>query len=142
LEALAELMAVAPLGRRYGTTRASAQSSLETAIRPSPGAPPVGMAWVIRTRILNQGAYLRLLLVDQGHQGHGLGGRLLQAAEEHARETSNHFYFLVTADNVGARRFYERHGYRKVGDLPDLVHPGIDETLYHKTLRGHDERGL
>jgi ribosomal protein S18 acetylase RimI-like enzyme len=48
---------------------------------------------------------------------------------------------LVTSDNVRARRFYERHGYRKVGELPELVHPGIDEALYHKALRGHDERG-
>ena len=46
----------------------------------------------------------------------------------------------ATTDNVGARRFYERHGYRHVGDLPGLARPGIDEALYWKTLRPHDER--
>jgi ribosomal protein S18 acetylase RimI-like enzyme len=150
LDALAELMTAAPLVRRYGTTHAAARSSLESAIgagdllltcRPSAKAPPIGLAWVIRTRILNQGAYLRLLLVDEEHRGHGVGRRLLRVAEERAREACNHLYFLVTSDNVRARRFYERHGYRKVGELPELVHPGIDEALYHKALRGHDERG-
>jgi RimJ/RimL family protein N-acetyltransferase len=53
---------------------------------------------------------------------------------------ANHLYLLATTDNLGARRFYERHGYRHVGDLPDLVWPGLDEALYHKPLRSEGDR--
>jgi ribosomal protein S18 acetylase RimI-like enzyme len=64
----------------------------------------------------------------------------MTAAELHARRTSNHLYLLVTTDNLRARAFYERHGYRHVGDLPGLVWPDLDEALYHKALRGFEER--
>src|SRR5262249_45065623 len=104
------------------------------------GEQAVGLAWVIPTRILNGGAYLRLLLVAEAWSGRGLGGRLLAEVEDRARAFSNHLYFLVTADNVGARRFYERHGCRLVGSLPGLVRPDLDEILYYKELRSHAER--
>ena len=52
----------------------------------------------------------------------------------------NHLYLLATTDNFAARRFYERHGYRHVGDLPGLVVPDLDEALYHKALRAPGER--
>lgn len=57
-----------------------------------------------------------------------------------AREYANHLYLLVTTDNTAARRFYERHAYRHVGDLPGLVWPDLDEALYHKRLRLHPDR--
>lgn len=148
-EALADLMAESPLWQRYGGARLSALHTLRVALlegdvllvcRPAPDVPPVGLAWLIRTRILNFGAYLRLLLVGESYLGRGLGERLLRAAEARLSDGSNHLYLLVTRDNSGARRFYERHGYRHVGDLPELVLPGIDEALYHKALRSHAER--
>jgi ribosomal protein S18 acetylase RimI-like enzyme len=43
--------------------------------------------------------------------------------------------FLVTKSNRRARAFYERHGYKHVGDLPGFVRPTIDETLYLKSWR-------
>ena len=89
-------------------------------------------------RILNGAAYLRLLLVVATGQGDGT--RLLLAAEDAARQVSNHLYLLATTDNVRARRFYERHGYRHVGDLPGLVMPDLDEALYHKELRPQGDR--
>jgi ribosomal protein S18 acetylase RimI-like enzyme len=89
-------------------------------------------------RVLNGAAYLRLLLVAE--PGHGLGERLLAAAEAAARERANHLYLLATTDNAAARRFYERRGYRHIGDLPGLVRVDLDEALYHKALRAHAER--
>ena len=72
--------------------------------------------------------------------GHGDGTRLLAAVEDAARLRGNHLYLLATTDNVAARRFYERHGYRHVGDLPGLVLPDLDEALYHKPLRPPGDR--
>lgn len=149
LPGLADLMAQAPLGRRYGLTRAAATAALERAFAASDllllaRAPmegqAVGLAWVIATRAFAGAAYLRLLLVDEAHHGRGIGGWLLERSEEEARAWANHLYLLATTDNAPARRFYERRGYRYVGDLPELARPGVDEALYHKPLRPHGQR--
>jgi GNAT superfamily N-acetyltransferase len=139
LPALAGLMAESDLLRRYAVTYASALASLSDALEngdlvlAAHGATLDGFAWLsFAPRILNGAAYLRLLLVAQ--PGHGTGSRLLAAAEDVARPRAKHMYLLATVDNVGGRRFYVRHGYRYVGDLPGLVVPGVDEALYHKPL--------
>jgi hypothetical protein len=41
----------------------------------------------------------------------------------------------VSDFNVDAHRFYEKHGYVKVGALPKLVRPDVDELIYWKRLR-------
>lgn len=148
LHALADLMAASRLLHRYGGTRAAALASLERgraagdlllAGRSAEGTA-VALAWVIPSRILTGAAYLKLLLVAEGDQDAGLGARLLAVAEARAREGANHLALLVTTDNLEARRFYERHGYRHVGDLPGFAAPGLDEALYVKTLRPHGQR--
>ncbi|MCP3988356.1 MAG: GNAT family N-acetyltransferase [Actinomycetia bacterium] len=56
------------------------------------------------------------LLLDNLHvapktRSSGVGSRLLTAVFERARSTtSNRLYLWVLEDNVGARRFYRRHG--------------------------------
>jgi GNAT superfamily N-acetyltransferase len=142
-------MADSPLLARYRVTYGAALASLEDAhtagdallVAHVPDAASTGIvliagfAWVaFAPRVLGGAAYLRLLLVAGGRQGHGLGARLLEAAEQVATERANHLYLLATTDNHGARRFYVRHGYRHVGDLPGLVWPDLDEALYHKPL--------
>jgi ribosomal protein S18 acetylase RimI-like enzyme len=157
LPALAELMAASPLLQRYGTSRTRARQALERAQRAGdrmlvarpratrrptravPG-PLAGFAWVVESRILTGTAYLRLLLVAEPWRRTGLGARLLGAAEADAARRANHMVLLVTTDNAGARRFYESHGYRHVGDLPAHAVPGLDEALYEKALRPHGRR--
>ncbi|HZC75903.1 MAG TPA: GNAT family N-acetyltransferase [Gaiellaceae bacterium] len=60
-------------------------------------------------------AYLDYLAVQAQHRGQGIGGRLLQAVEQWARE---HGAELISTDtnlrsNLGAVEFYEKHGYDK-----------------------------
>jgi GNAT superfamily N-acetyltransferase len=100
----------------------------------------MGMAWVLPSRILTGAAYLRLLLVAEERQRAGAGAALLAAAEARVRRIANHLILLATTDNAGARRFYARHGYRHVGNLPGLARPRLDEALYWKALRSHGER--
>ncbi len=143
LAPLADLMAASPLLQRYGTSRATAIAALGAGHRAGDlilvgrhrGRPPSGFAWVIPSRILTGAAYLRLLLVHGERQRTGLGSRLLVEAEAGARRWANHLVLLVTTDNADARRFYERHGYRHVGDLPGFAVPALDEALYQKALR-------
>jgi GNAT superfamily N-acetyltransferase len=145
LPRLAELMARSTLLARYRVSGDGALASLREAQQAgdvllagrAAEAAISGFAWlVLAPRVLGGAAYVRLLLVEEAAQGSGLGSRLLEAAEAIARQDgrTKHLYLLVTVDNHGARRFYARHGYRHVGDLPGLVWPDLDEALYHKAL--------
>jgi GNAT superfamily N-acetyltransferase len=142
---LARWMADSPLLSRYRVTLAGARKALSAAVGAgdlilcSRSREVEGFAWLsFAPRVLNGAAYLRLLLVAA--PGRGVGAQLLAAAEAAVRPHANHLYLLATTDNIDARRFYERHGYRHVGDLPGLVWPDLDEAFYHKPLRGFAER--
>ena len=115
----------------------SAINASDTPLVHSDGSRIDGMAWLtFAPRVLNGAAYLRLLLVADGRRGAGVGAQLLSEVERRAiKQHANHMYLLATSDNHAARRFYERHGYRCVGELPGLVWPDLDEVLYHKPLR-------
>ena len=149
LPELARLMADSPLLQRYAVTYDGALAALQGALqagdvllagRLDSEQPVRGLAWLVfAPRVLNHAAYLRLLVVADSAQGQGLGAHLLQAVEELAHERANHLYLLVTSDNLRARRFYAAAGYQYVGHLAELVRPGIDEALYHKRLRPHDQ---
>ena len=143
LTELASLMAGSHLLQRYRVTESSALQSLVLALKEGDvvlvhrdSSAITGFAWLtFAPRVLNHAAYLRLLLVAEGRRDAGVGARLLAEVEQIARERANHLYLLATSDNAGARRFYERHAYRYVGELPGLVWPDLDEALYHKPLR-------
>jgi ribosomal protein S18 acetylase RimI-like enzyme len=141
--AIADLMAASPLLKRYRVTRAGALRSANDGLRARDllfvavdAGAVVGLAWMIVSRSLDHSAYLRLLLVSEGHQSRGLGAALLARAEREVRASgARHLVLLVTRTNRRARSFYERHGYSRVGDLPGFARPGIAESLYVKSWR-------
>ena len=141
--AIADLMAASPLLKRYRVTRAGASRNLGEALRARDlllvamdAGAAVGLAWVIVSRALDRSAYLRLLLVSEADQSHGLGAALLTRAEREVRASgARHLVLLVTRTNRRARSFYQRRGYTRVGDLPGFARTGIDESLYVKTWR-------
>jgi GNAT superfamily N-acetyltransferase len=148
LPAIAALVDGAALMRRYGRDGAATAAALEAGLAAGDIAllacqegDLLGLAWVVPTRALGNVAYLRLLLVADAHQTSGIGSALLRAAEDAAaRAGARALILLVTTDNAGARRFYERAGYRHVGDLPGWARPGLDEALYEKRLRAGIDR--
>jgi GNAT superfamily N-acetyltransferase len=145
LVGLVELMSRSPLLRRYGVTSPRARASLTEALKQRDlvlvaleAGETLGLAWVITTRALDRAAYLRLLLVAEGEQSHGVGGALLAEAELRARASGcRHLVLLVTTTNRRARAFYARQGYEHVGNLPGFVHPAIGESLYVKSWPRH-----
>jgi GNAT superfamily N-acetyltransferase len=81
------------------------------------------------------GGYLRLIAVLDGEQGRGTGAALLAAYEAAVARSSAHGFLLVSDFNAPAQRFYERHGWTRVGAIPRLVLPDVDELVYWKRLR-------
>jgi ribosomal protein S18 acetylase RimI-like enzyme len=63
------------------------------------------------------------------HRGRGLGTRLLALAEEQARARGlDRLSLIVFEANEGARRLYERHGYRETARARIVPHPLIHHT--------------
>lgn len=101
-----------------------------------PGSAPLrGFARFQRSGTLGAGGYLQLIAVAPGHEGDGLGSALLAGVEAAVAPHSPNLFLLTAEFNQGAQRFYQRHGYHRVGALPALARPDIVELLYWKRVR-------
>jgi ribosomal-protein-alanine N-acetyltransferase len=93
---------------------------------------------VVGFLILNMGGalagYIQTVCVAQEKRGQGIGARLMAFAEERIFRDSPNVFLCVSSFNAGARRLYERLGYRVVGELADYLVAGHSETLMRKTL--------
>jgi ribosomal protein S18 acetylase RimI-like enzyme len=77
--------------------------------------------------------YIAVIAVVADLRGRGIGAKLLEFAEGHF-SNSRHVYLCVSSFNSRARQFYERHGYVRVGELPDFIANGHSELLMQKRL--------
>lgn len=71
-----------------------------------------------------------------GHTGSGIGAQLMDWAIKVARDGGHDAILLsVYAENFGAQRFYQRHGFAKIADITFRVGEHIDpEFLYELKL--------
>jgi len=93
----------------------------------------VGAA-IIHTNWL-RGPYLQFLALLPEAQGRALGSTFLQWMEHEARASGErNLWVAVSEINTGATRFYERHGFSRIADLPDLAYDGRTEFLLRKRL--------
>lgn len=76
--------------------------------------------------------YVKYLWVTKARRGSGYGARLLDAAEHIARQRGCTGVWLHTL-SFQAPSFYERQGYEKFGELPDLP-KGHKRLFYRKML--------
>ena len=76
--------------------------------------------------------HLDLLWIKEELRGHGYGHRLLLAIEEEAKRRGVKSIFLDTF-SFQAPHFYEQHGYRLFGDLPDFP-AGHHRYFFTKSL--------
>ena len=141
IKTLSEKLAALPLMQRYRRSATALASDWERAAGQGDsllvfeeGGAPIGIAWFQVRGTLGLGGYLRLLAVSAEGQGRQVGRRLLEAYEETVARASRHTFLLVSDFNREAQRFYEKHGYRQVGRLPEAVLPGVDELIYWKCL--------
>lgn len=141
LTALAEAVAPQPLLSRYGVTAQGLARDLTAAIdRGEPvlvadeGAGAIGFAWFLYSGTFAAGGYLKLIALLPGQNNRGAGGALLDAVEREIATRARNVFLLVSHWNDGARRFYQRRGYREVGTLPAFVCADTDEIICWKRL--------
>lgn len=142
IPALSRALAGVPLMIRYGRAPEALARAISAAhargerllVAAEDGAIR-GVAWFLTQGTLALGGYLRLIAMLPGAEGKGAGAALLAAFEAETAKESRHAFLLVSDFNEGAQRFYERHGYARVGALPALVLADVAEVLYWKRLR-------
>jgi ribosomal protein S18 acetylase RimI-like enzyme len=87
--------------------------------------------------ILNLGGafvgYIQSVCAAPEFRGTGVGTALLAFAEERIFRDHRNVFICVSDFNHGARRLYERLGYRLVGELKDYIVAGHGELLLRKT---------
>lgn len=77
--------------------------------------------------------YLSMLVLAPGYRSSGFGARLLAAILGASRHDARELSLRVFRTNAGARRFYEREGWRVVADEGDFsrMTPGSVSTFGH-----------
>lgn len=79
----------------------------------------VSLLYTVSTALGARVALLEDMVVTRDLRGSGLGGQLLEAAIAHARHRGCRRITLLTDDtNLGAQRFYGRHGFTPSTMLP------------------------
>lgn len=79
-------------------------------------------------------AEIAKMMVRPSHRGRGIASALLGAAEALARDLGRTHLLLDTATDGGAAGLYERHGYRRAGEVPDFAlkpQGGLTGTLFY-----------
>jgi GNAT superfamily N-acetyltransferase len=82
----------------------------------------VGSVYCVRRS--SEVAQLRLLFVDPGARGHGVGSKLVERCIEFARERGYRRMMLSTVSPLqSARRIYDAAGFRQTKEEPDPAFP-------------------
>ena len=78
--------------------------------------------------------YVQLVGVAPNARAEGVGRALIAFAEERIFGVTPNVFICVSDFNHDARRFYEKLGYSKVGELKDFLVTGRAEILLRKTI--------
>jgi ribosomal protein S18 acetylase RimI-like enzyme/predicted ester cyclase len=78
--------------------------------------------------------YIQSVCIAPQFQNRGYGTVLMRFAEERIFKDEPNVFLCVSSFNSDAQRFYERHNYERVGELPDFIVPGASEIILRKTM--------
>lgn len=126
---------------RYRTTAGELTAFF---LRAEPGAPRFAIrvdgqlegVLVLKSNWL-AGPYIQTFALARLAQGHGTGGQILAWIDAQARAARNRNVWVAASDfNAPALRFYERHGFVRVAEIPALLRDDRDEVLLRKRVTG------
>ncbi len=82
-------------------------------------------------------AEVQKLFVHTRYRCRGIGNALLTAVENVARELGRHVLILDTETDSPAQRLYERHGYTRLGEIPQWAlspHGNLHGAMFYYRL--------
>jgi diamine N-acetyltransferase len=135
-EDLAEYLARVCTTNAYGNVIANPEAAIFIAV--ANGGPPVGFVFVADCKLPVENlepssGEIRQLYVLSTHQNQRLGAKLMDAALTWlAEQQRSPLYIGVWSENFGAHRFYERYGFRKVGEYGFPVGKTVDHEFILK----------
>lgn len=99
----------------------------------------LGFYRIVMNGTFNIFAYIHLVAVRKDLRGEGIGTKLLRDAEKRIVHDRGYPFFrkvflLLGKKNRKAKGYYEKNGYGRVGTIPSLFSPGVDEYLMMKDL--------
>jgi ribosomal protein S18 acetylase RimI-like enzyme len=138
LEDCEEALLNSELGKKYFTGNGNAEKAVKEGLEQGTlyiskiYNDCVGFLYYIPNGIFHSFPLLHLLVVKEAYRGKGIGKKMLEFVE---KTIDKNKLFLVVADfNPDAKRFYEKNGYRQVGEIPNLYRDGITEYLMLKEI--------
>ncbi len=136
----AEIVAKNKLWQRYGTDYDRAYAILMEAIQEERTIysarifeQVAGFIWFDLWGTFYHSGYVRWIAVHPDFQGKGIGNILMQFAEDKIFQKGPNVFLLVSDFNTEAQMFYQKRGYKKVGELEDYYKKGITEWIYRKS---------
>ncbi len=116
------------LSTHLGTNEPGAPRYVLHAENETAGTMTLRLNWL-------SGPYLQFFGVVPSFQGQGIGSLVLSWLEAGARaEKARNLWVAASDFNAGAIRLYERHGFKRVALIDNLVSDGRDEVLLRKRL--------
>jgi len=98
------------------------------------GEKVVGFAIVMYRDWLNI-AYLDYIQVKLAYISKGIGSKLIEKCADWAREKGARIIYAETGkDNERAIKFYQKHGFKITGFIPDYYQMGLDAVILVKKL--------
>lgn len=131
-----EALLKSSLGEHYFQNEGSAHKAIEEGLEQGNLFVAIaqgvcaGFMFYIKNGAFHSFPYLHLIAVKEEYRGKGIGKQLVEYFEKISDRDK---FFLVVADfNPNAKRFYEKLGYRQVGEIPGLYREGITEYIMMK----------
>ena len=94
---------------------------------------PAGVVGFISEPVFARGGCVLFLAVRDEMRRRGIGRQLMGFVERKIFTQSSNIYVSVSSCNRPACCFFERLGYLKVGEIPDLLVPGTSEWILRKS---------
>ena len=142
VDACAQMMSASDPWVTLGTTRETLQGILRNPERVRLVA--INAEQTVGCIVVNTApplsGYVQAICVAPQSRGSGVGRLLMEQAEQVVFARAPNVFLFVSDFNAAARAFYERLGYRQVGELPDFLVAGRSELLMRKTrgpIRGY-----
>jgi len=92
----------------------------------------IGFMWCILNGAFHSFHYLHIIALKENYRGRSVGGKMMDYLHGMVFKNSDKIFLVATDFNPDANKFYEKMGYRQVGEIPSLYRSGITEYLMMK----------